>query len=170
MNDEFIADAWLNLCTLIHVETRKTSREFVQRRWGLSKTRVKRYCDFVKFCKLCRENNLPQPNSPDVIDVILRKKQSLWLDYWAMCVQQDARTPGAIEHIVPARSNAPSVQAREKMALARAAKNLNSISDGSELAHRLGPKAFPKDWENALRNAIDADQERMNMERDHEPR
>ena len=119
-----------------------------------SKTRTKLYLRFGKFCAMCRDERLPFPASPELVQRILSLKQARWMHTWRMCVDLDATTAhqidGVFEYYGITTRKKPPQAVLDRQAAKRAGKNLASIQDPASIIHP------GKEWEDdtAILNAV----------------
>ena len=167
MNNDFIASMWSQLCDAMTMEKREYGEEATCRKWAISKTRLTQMCHFSKFCKMCRENRLPLPPSPDVMQKALRRKQSDWLTLWQFCAQHNVRTKsgveGAMDKLSMINNWKPSQEALKRKQVRNAAKTLAGVEDPVAFVDKVGADGLGQDWESGIRNAIEMDQRKMEL-------
>lgn len=172
-----MAIAWQQLCeTLLAIrKSREWAPEFISfeayvvGRWALSKTRAKLFCDFAKFCAMARAEYLPLPISPDTVTPVLRLQQSRWMEVWAICSSYDAKTKNEIQsllaHLGIGNSKRIPQYILNGRRVRKAAETLAEFNDGEKLVDEIGPDALGKNWDEAVRVTIDADQAKMDETR-----
>lgn len=110
-----------------------------------SKTRTRLYLRFGKFCTMCRDERLPLPASPELVQEIMSTKQGGWMHIWRMCVDMEATTADAIdaalEHQGVVTNKRLPQHVLDNMAAKRAGKNLASIQNPDAVTHP------GKEWE-----------------------
>ena len=178
MNEDLLTAGWEQVCDQL-AAIRKTGEwerthssfdAYAKSRWSLSKTRAKLFCDFSKFCSMCRQARLPLPDAPDNVAPILRLTQKRWLEVWQMAVNyQD----GAINAqycesvmsqfgVIKDKKLPPHVI--NGMRVRKAAKTMAEIGDGEALVDQVGTRGLGKSWDECVKVVIDADQARMDRD------
>lgn len=148
----------------------ETWEEYVQQRWGLSKSRAKLLCDFAKFRALCEAELFGTlPDTPEQVKALLALPQRAWLETWELVCNycKAPITPQNVESCMQhfkifARKSVPP-DVLKGIQVRRAAKTLAGMKDGEKLVHEIGTRGLGAKWDEAVRVVIDADQERMNQ-------
>ena len=144
---------------------------YIQWRFNLSKTRAKLLCDFAQFVKMCRDNGVPLPETPENVQPILLLPRGQWIDAWSRCCEfaeghmtaQFCRA--TLDHFgYGGRKTVPPhvLKARRTR---KAMETLAELGDGEKLVDEIGTKALGKNWDKGVRTVIDADQRRMEKDR-----
>ena len=168
MNDDFISGAWQTLCDGYVAERKQHGEAYVMSRWSLSKSRLNLFTKFSKFCRMCRDEGLAAPLSPDIAAPVLRLPQKRWMDTWNMCYQRSADTAQSIQslmdHVGINTRKRPPDHVVKRNRVRKASQTLAEIGDGEALVDQIGPHGLGKQWPDAVRVVIDADQARMDRE------
>lgn len=139
----------------------KTFDEYAKRVLSLSKTKARQWCNFSTFCRMCREENLPPPVTPDNVAAILGMPQKTWMSTWRYCVDMSATNAQQIAELgVVQRKRVPEhiLKARQ---VKKAAKTFAELEDGERVVDLVGPDGLGRHWPDAVRFVIEADQSRM---------
>jgi hypothetical protein len=148
----------------------ETWDEYVQKRWGLSKSRAKLVCDFAKFRRECEAEMLSDlPETPEQVKALLSLPQKQWLETWELVLNYckppitPANIEGAMQHFHIYARKSLSPEAVKAIRVRRAAKVMAEMHDGEQLVNEIGGRALGKNWTKAVEVVIDADQARMNQ-------
>jgi hypothetical protein len=145
---------------------------YVSARWGLSKSRAKLICAFVKFRAMCEAELFGTlPETPEQVKPLLALAQHQWLDTWSLVLgdnkfpitASNVESTMARFHIYARKTLSP--EAKKAIRVRRAAKTMAEMNDGTELVGEIGGKALGKNWDKAVTVVIDADQARLNERR-----
>jgi hypothetical protein len=179
MNEHLLATAYLRYCE--HLVALKKSGDwkaqheswdvYVQRRWGMSKSRAKLLCGFVKFRALLEAELVDvMPETPEQVKEILALPQHQWVETWLLVLNycKPPITPGnvvsCLQHFKVYARKALSPTVRKAIRVRRAARTMSEMENGSDLVSEIGSKALGANWDDAVRVTIEADQARMDAQ------
>ena len=115
--------------------------DYVFQHYGYSKTRTKLYLRFGKFCAMCRDERLPMPNSPELVQKVMKMTQGKWMPAWRIIVDM-AEGPITADHIKATLEHHGFITDKrlpqnvlDRMASKRAGKALSSIQDPDAITH-----------------------------------
>jgi hypothetical protein len=173
MSEALFSASWQSLCDqLLSIRksrdwkrTHSTFDDYVVDVWAISKSRAKLLCHYSIFCRMCRDEFLRIPASPDVIAPLLKLPQGRWLDTWRMCIDYNVRTAKSMTALfenfgIGGNKRTPQWVLNGHR-VRKAAKTLAELGDGGKLVDEIGAKGLGRDWDAAVSVVIDADTARM---------
>jgi hypothetical protein len=179
MNEHFLEERYVAYCEEL-AALRKSGDwkawhddwdHYCKVRWGLSKSRAKLICAFAKFRDLAKNQLFHTlPETPEQVKAILALPQKDWLETWELVCNYcelpitPQNVEACLEHfkIFGKKKIPPDIL--KGIRLRRAAKTVAQFEDGEKLASELGPRGLGKNWDQAVRVVIDADNEKRNIQ------
>lgn len=176
MNEQLLGSAYVSYCESLLALKRsgdwkawfESWDEYVKARWGLSKSRAKLLCAFIKLRTLLEAELFGTlPETPEQVKSILALPQKQWLETWELVINDNKLpiSPQNVDstlerfHIYPHKKLSP--EAVKAIRVRRAAKTLASMNNGTELVAEIGGRALGKNWNKAVEVIIEADQARL---------
>lgn len=179
MNEELMVLSYLTYCQNL-LALRKsgdwkawhdTWDDYVKVRWGLSKSRAKLLCAFVKFREMCQDEGYGVlPETPEQAKELMALPQKQWLETWELVLNycKPPITPqnieGVMQHAGLYAHKKLAPEAKKAIRVRRAAKTMSEMQNGTELVHEIGGKALGKNWNKAVEVVIDADNARRDAQ------
>lgn len=179
MNEQILESNYVAYCESLYGLRRggewkawhETWDGYVRERWGLSKSRAKLICAFIKMRSMLHDQTFgfgTLPQTPEQVKSILALPQKQWLETWDLVLNDNKPpiSPGNVDstlqrfHIFPHKKLSP--EALKAIRVRRAAKVMAEMSNGTELVDEIGGRALGKNWVKAVEVVIDADQARLN--------
>jgi hypothetical protein len=179
VNEQILASSYVSYCESLLALKRsgdwkawfESWDEYVKARWGLSKSRAKQICAFIKMRQLFHEETFGfgwLPETPEQVKSILALPQKQWLETWELVLNDNALpiSPQNVDstlerfHIYPHKKLSP--EALKAIRVRRAAKTMAEMNNGAELVAEIGGRALGTNWQRAVAVVIEADEARMN--------
>lgn len=180
MNESLLAEAIRDYCTEL-LALKKSGdwqlehpsfEDYCQRRWSLSKTRVKLLLAFAAFCAMCRDAALPLPTSPENVAPVLRLQKARWLDGWRLVVNyagvgpiNAAHCESTLQHFGLYARKRPPEHVVEAGKVRRSFRSLASVKDPEGLVEKIGPRGLGRDVDAGFHNAVEIFEAKMNHAR-----